>query len=380
MIAPATEFTPLSNGFHFMLIRRIDRYVSRSFLVPFVGILFLIFGLYVAFDLLKRVDDLKTLGAWEAMPILLRYYAYVFPVFILDSVPTVLVVAAGLALVQMARRRELLILKSSGVSLYRVMVPIFAWTLLVSAGGFWAKEHLVPQFVRNKDLAVRKLEQDLERSLVLRDEKHGFTLYVDEYAFSGGLMKKVSLLEFYPSGKIKRVIEADKGHHTGENAIEFKGVLIEGYDERGVKTGEIQEKVSLKVKTSLTRYDFVRAKEESMGGRSMFMDLQELAAKMKRQSDIPHFKVSFHSRLATAFIPFILLLIGMPVLIGFEHSAHSRFLGIMVCVFVSAAYYTMVFVCTSMGQTGVIDPVIAGWFPVIVGGSSGVFLFESMLT
>lgn len=363
-----------------MLTRKIDRYVSRSFLVPFLGILFLIFGLYVAFDLLKRVDDLQKLGMWEALPMLLSYYGYVFPVFILDSVPTVIVVAAGLALVKMARRRELLILKASGVSLHRVMVPIFAWTLLISTGVFWAKENLVPQFVRNKDLAARKLENDLERSIMLRDQEQNFTLYVDEYAFSGGRMKMVSVLEFYPSGQIRRKIEADEGYHTEENRIELKGVIIEEYDKRGVMTGDIQERASLELQTSLHRYDFVRAKEEAMRGQSMYMELADLADKMQTQPSIPHFEVSFHSRLAAAFIPFILLLIGVPVLVGFEHSAHSRFLGIVVCVVVAAAYYVMVFVCTSMGQTGVIDPVIAGWLPVIVGGSSGVFLFESMLT
>ena len=379
MLPGREVYSPLTCKFY-MFIRRIDRYVSRSFLVPFVGILFLIFGLYVAFDLLKRVDDLQKLGMGEALPMLLKYYGYVFPVFILDSVPTVILVAAGLTLVKMARSRELLILKASGVSLHRVMVPIFAWTLIISTGVFWAKENLVPQFVRNKALAARRLERDLERSIMLRDEQHNFTLYVNEYAFSGGQMKKVSVMEFYSSGQIKRMIEADEGYHSGEGMIELKRAIIEEYDKRGVKVGDIQEKAALEMETSLSRYDFVRAKQEAMRGQSMYMELPDLAKKMRKQSDIPHFQVSFHSRLASAFIPFILLLIGVPVLVGFEHSAHSRFLGIIVCVFVAAAYYVMIFVCTSMGQTGVIDPVIAGWLPVIVGGSSGVFLFESMLT
>ncbi|MEF8787836.1 MAG: LptF/LptG family permease, partial [Planctomycetota bacterium] len=75
-----------------------------------------------------------------------------------------------------------------------------------------------------------------------------------------------------------------------------------------------------------------------------------------------------------------LLLVGIPVLVGFEESAKNRFLGVLICVLVAGAHYVLVFISNSMGDTGVLHPALAGWLPVMITGPSGVCLFESMLT
>ena len=363
-----------------MITKQIDRYVSRSFLLPFAGILVLIFVLYGSFDLLKKIDELQQAGAGRAIPLLAKYYAYLFPVFILDTIPVVVVVSAGLALVPMAKNRELLILKSSGISIYRVALPIFFWTLIISASMLWMRESVVPVFSKKKELLARKLEGKKSESRLLQDQKYNRRFFVDSYNFSNDVMDKVTVVEQYTDQTIKRIIEADRGEWRDGQTLVLESVDIREYDPEGLPTGNSEVKKELTLPTSLSRFDFLSAHQGSLGGQSLSMPLDKLVKRMRASPHIPEYRVAFHSRLASTFIPFLLLLVGIPVLVGFERSAKNRFLGVLICVLVAGAHYVLVFVSNSMGETGVMPPTLAGWLPIIVTGPVGITLFESMLT
>ena len=318
-----------------MVTKQIDRYVSRSFLFPFVGILLLIFVLYASFDLLKKLDELQQVRAGRALSILARYYAYLFPVFILDTIPVVVVISAGLALVPMAKNRELLILKSSGISIYRIALPIFFWTLLISVGMLWMRESVVPVFSKKTELLARRLENKTSESRLIQDPEYNRRFFVNSYHFSRDTLNKITIVERRSDQSLKRIIEADKGFWSQQNKLTLKGVEITRYTAEGLPKGNPTVKTRFSLATSLSRFDFLGAKEGSLGGRSLAMPLGRLAAKMRAAPHIPEYRVAFHSRLASTFIPFLLLLVGIPVLVGFEEAAKNRFLGVLMCVLVA---------------------------------------------
>ena len=112
----------------------------------------------------------------------------------------------------------------------------------------------------------------------------------------------------------------------------------------------------------------------------MAQTLADLRVAARQYPTVPYFRVAFHGRLASAFSSLILLMIGVPCLVGFERSVNSRFLGAMLSIALAAGLYTLTFVCNSMGCTGSLNTALAGWLPTILGGSLGLWLFESMLT
>lgn len=101
---------------------------------------------------------------------------------------------------------------------------------------------------------------------------------------------------------------------------------------------------------------------------------------MRLNPEIPFFAVSFHTRLAAFFSPLILLLVGLPCLVGFERSVNSRFLSVIVSMGLAAGLYVLTFVFNSMGTTGALNPVLAGWLPAIISAVAGLWLFQSMMT
>ena len=131
-----------------MLLKRVDRYVSGSFLLHFFGAACLIAALYGSFDLLGRLDDLEEVAPGRTVSILGAYYGHVMPVFLADVAPALVLVSAGMVLVRMAKARELLALGASGASLRRVVTPVFFWALLISIGVFALREALGPELIR----------------------------------------------------------------------------------------------------------------------------------------------------------------------------------------------------------------------------------------
>jgi lipopolysaccharide export LptBFGC system permease protein LptF len=53
---------------------------------------------------------------------------------------------------------------------------------------------------------------------------------------------------------------------------------------------------------------------------------------------------------------------------------------VVISILVAAGFYALGFVLSSMGATETVNPVIAGWLPSIIGGSAGLWLFQSMHT
>ncbi|GAG03524.1 unnamed protein product, partial [marine sediment metagenome] len=223
-----------------MVIRKVDRYVSRSFLSCFLGCVCLLGALYVAFDLLKKLDDMQQLEVGNAALTIGAYYGCLVALFLVDVVPGAILIAAGMTVVNMARRRELLALKASGTSVYRVVAPIFFWSFIISVAFFGFREGLGPKLAREKETLDRVLSNDVDKDLLLRDTQFDRRLYVGEYSYQNHTMKDVCVLEFYPGSQsmLKEKIQADAASWHPDGSLALETVQVLELDEAGALTGK----------------------------------------------------------------------------------------------------------------------------------------------
>jgi lipopolysaccharide export LptBFGC system permease protein LptF len=365
-----------------MVFKRVDRYVSTGFLVRFAGAVFVMAFLYVSFDILKRIENLQGQAAGEILTTLGAYYARVVPLFIFELVPGLVLIAGGMVVVKMAASRELLALKASGTSIYRVIAPIFFWTLLVSAAVFLARERLGPGSVEQGAVIQHVLDDPLEHHLLVGDDEFSRNIWIAQYDFAGSSMLGVWIMEdSREDGHIRRTLQAERGHWGEPGELVLLNVLVQEFPNPGAgPPGRAQTFGRLVVPTSLSPVDMVDAADEDSDSPTSFQALSELRRYCRLYPDVPHFRVSFHSRLASFFSPLILLLVGIPCLVGFERSVNSRFLGIIIGIAIAGGLYSLTFIFTSMGTTGSLAPVAACWLPQIAGGALGLWLFEAMLT
>jgi lipopolysaccharide export system permease protein len=83
--------------------------------------------------------------------------------------------------------------------------------------------------------------------------------------------------------------------------------------------------------------------------------------------------IELHRKFSIPFACLLLGLIGMPL--GLMGRVTGRSLGIALSIAVFAAYYMLLFVADSLGETGRLSPVLATWIPNVVLGTSTLILF-----
>jgi len=370
-----------------MVFRRIDRYVGWSFLTRFVGGAALLACLYIGFDLLKRLDEIQATDDRQSVLVTAQYYACLLPGILLDLVPALVLMAAGLVLVRMSSRRELLALKASGTSVHRIVVPLFVWTLAISVLVFAARETVLPGLTRRRVVLGNRLEHKEENRVVVEDQPHDRVVHIGHYRGADGLMQLVHVFDFLQSAgearapSLRRLIGADSAV-LADGMLVLKGVhtyRVYSSERTPGEEAAVLDAAEIAIPTGLTAFDIDQAAREEEELNALLLPLSELRRRIAGEPHTPVYRVAFHWKLASFFSPFVLLLVGMPCLVGTGGSINSRFLGSVLCILLAAGYYVLTFVFNSFGKTDALHAAVAGWFPIIIVGSLGLYLFESRL-
>ena len=138
-------------------MRTLDRYVLRSFLSA-VGMWFVVFmALRIVTDLFVNMDEFAKLGLpfGELVRYVATYYGYQSLAYFTELGGVIIVAAAAFTLAMMNHTNELTAILASGVSLYRVVVPIVACSVLLSGLIVLDQEMVIPRvaemLVRDRD-------------------------------------------------------------------------------------------------------------------------------------------------------------------------------------------------------------------------------------
>src|SRR5437764_4600510 len=109
--------------------RTLHRYFLREVTVPFLfGIGVFTFILLIA-RMLKLVELVVNRGV--SVVEIGKLFAYILPTFLEVTVPMALLLAILLAVGRLSADSEIVALRTSGISLYQMMMPILAFTIAV---------------------------------------------------------------------------------------------------------------------------------------------------------------------------------------------------------------------------------------------------------
>lgn len=126
----------------FVLVRKIDQYLLKVFFVSLFVVAVAVGFTIVVINMVEQLRDFID----HSVPILqiLEYYVY-FGGWVLKSFfPVFVLLAALFSISLLARRNEILAMKASGISLYRIAFPLLVVTLLLCLGHFYYSEYIFP--------------------------------------------------------------------------------------------------------------------------------------------------------------------------------------------------------------------------------------------
>jgi len=356
------------------MLRKLDRYIITSFLPDFFVSAFALSGIFVVVDLFQRLGDFIDLQFTQAFVTVCRYYALFVPINIPEMFPAITLIGAGMTLVRYSRANALLAMKASGVSIFRIMVPLFGCACALAGAATLNREYVVPRLWIRMDRLQRELrDQVLPVRRRIEDPANNMQVWVWEFDRKKRTMKTIDIWQYYDSGALRYWIKAERGEWRGKEWRLFDVTKHDfAEDDRHLGTKKLQTYV---IGTSLEPKDLEAVTIEPAALK--FGELRELC---RTHPDVHSFQVNLHDRVVYPLKPLVLLLIGVPLLIGFDGLGRSRFLGILYCVIVCAVFYATGFVSSHFGLTGRLHPILAAWTPTVMFGAAGMLMFDNMRT
>jgi lipopolysaccharide export LptBFGC system permease protein LptF len=106
-----------------------------------------------------------------------------------------------------------------------------------------------------------------------------------------------------------------------------------------------------------------------------YTDLVELAVARPNRTDV---RLALHRHITHPLANVLLLLLALPLAVWYERG--SRIEPLLAAIGLCGGYMLCDLTCQSLGQRGLLHPIVAAWSPTILFGSLGIVLFGSART
>jgi lipopolysaccharide export system permease protein len=124
------------------MLKKLHLYIIKAFMGPWIATFFICVFLLLMQFLWKYIDDLVGKGLeWN---VILELLFYASLTLIPLALPLSVLLATIMTYGNLGERNELFAMKSGGISLYRIMYPLFIFNLIISIGAFYFSNNLLP--------------------------------------------------------------------------------------------------------------------------------------------------------------------------------------------------------------------------------------------
>jgi lipopolysaccharide export system permease protein len=361
--------------------RLINRYILREIAVPFCMILFVLTFVLLMGKILQVMDLMinKGIGFTE----IARLMLFLMPSFLMFTIPISLLIAILIGLGRLSGDNEWTVLKMSGVSLYRLSLPVafaaltaflmtLATTLFLVPYGNLASKTLLFDMARQKaSIGIREK--------VFIDDFQGILLYAEKIPVHGDFLEGVLISD----SRISR---------EPSTIVARRAYLVSNPDTM-VITLRLEDGSTHMVDASLNRYrkmDFrfydVRldlassiAGDKNAGIKSSTeMSLSELTSILRnrglREEALRELAIELNKKLTIPVSCLVFALIGMPLGIRAHRSVRSR--GFTIGLFLVLVYYLFRLSGEALVETGRLSPIIGTWAPNLIFTAAGLLLFS----
>lgn len=123
-------------------MKRIDRFILRSFVGPFVAILFVVIFVLMMQFLWLYIDEL--VGKGLSMKIILEFLGWGSATLLPLSLPLATLLASMMTLGTLGENNELLAIKAAGISLQRILLPLAIVCIGICVGAYFISNNLIP--------------------------------------------------------------------------------------------------------------------------------------------------------------------------------------------------------------------------------------------
>jgi lipopolysaccharide export system permease protein len=361
-------------------MRILDKYLIRQFCFALVFALVAFWTIYVVVNLIDNLGKFMDKGA--SFLVVLKYYFFSTPYILVLALPVAMLLSCLFSLGQLARNNELTAMKSTGISLYRILLPVlflsFLISLFVIGFGGWIVPLAVQKTeeIRTVEIEKGRRDQNILLSNVFVHDYEGRIFHLANYDTKAKTGTDV-LVQRFEGNQLKDEIRAERVTWQNSGWLFEKGVertfsdsvTENGNTENSEKPGS--DSVGSARGEEYRAFDRLLVQDmkiepEALGRRPKKTDemgYAELAeyVKMKKRAGqmVAKESTDLHIKIAFPFVNFIIVLFGAPIAANPRRS--GLVMGFAISLFIAFVYYTLIKMGQSLGYTERLHPLVAAW-------------------
>ena len=351
------------------MISILDRYILKQ-----VSGIFL-FGIAL-FTVMLEANNLFFLVRFAlqqhvSADVLARLLIYRLPYFIVFSLPMALLLGALLTVGRLSDHNEVVAMRTGGISLARVAVPVLAAGVLVAATGLALGEYVAPIGDERYFDEIRRVTSQpvAPRGYILfREEEAAQTsiVYARRISEDGTTLEQV-VMNQEMLGRLARVVEAGRARFADGQWVFENGVVHEFSAQGRVDITFKRMVVGIK---HTPREILARSKDPA---DMTIRELQGYIDVLRRTGEaVTKYLVWLHSRVALPMSSIVFALLALPLGLRPHRSGSSIGLGLTVLIII--LYYLLFSTGLALGENGRLPAFWAVWSPNFIVAAIGVYL------
>jgi len=342
----------------------LSRYIAGKFWGPFVFILCIFAALIFLGDSIEKMRWVATYSA--PVRIVLKYSFLTMPGWLVQVLPVCCLLSSLLVISDMITTGEWTACLAGGFSVRQIFRPLIICIAIVALFGFAAQELIVPDMSKRAMLVFhqrikgqKEWRFNVQRDVTLRLDSERI-LFAKEVRADEGLMRGM-FIDIYDAGwSITRQINAKRFvWDEAKRTWFFEDGYIRNFGKKGSVEEESFERIASDFSIPPDKISLGAIEAENLSIRELLKRIAFLEA-----SGLTAYQeyTFLNAKLAAPFATVIMCLLGMPLSIALKRS--SRILNIVSSIAIGFSFWWIVSMLSSAGESGMINPVLAGWLPV----------------
>jgi lipopolysaccharide export system permease protein len=381
----------------------VDKYVLKGFLFSFAVVFVAMMALTIMVDMVMKIDDFlqaapgeTTPGAWVVFWHIVSYYFYRSFEYFEWLSGAALLVGAAFAIARLNKTNELTALKASGVSVYRILWPIIVGAVVISLLYVVDQELCMPNMVEQLTGDRTMAGGPTEFEVKWVEDVHNSVIYAPKFvpkeqAMKGKFVEDPATHELVRTDAVRiwlrdktarnlAVIEADAATYdkarAGWRLVNGRYVPLPQPGDEPALEKLSEARVVDFYATDIDPTALERQKRSEFYNYLSFGETRNLLGSSQVNARVV--EVVMHKHFAKPILNLVLLLLGLPFIVGQE--GKSYLLSVMVCIGLFVLVLGVEYVAVEFGRNGDLPPALAAYLPVFIFTPVAILTLDNVRT
>ncbi|MBD3413576.1 MAG: LPS export ABC transporter permease LptG [Candidatus Aminicenantes bacterium] len=356
-----------------------DRYISKKYLAIFLLVFVSLICVFIIITFFESIDNVYEHG--KSLNLFYTYLWYRLPEFIHYVLPVAALSSALLCLGILTKFNEVTAMKTSGMSVFRIIVPVLILSALISLFSFYIQEYVLPFSSKKAEVTWNEINDipprstnRLDRRWIMSSDGNRMYHYTyfdqDRSVFKGLTILDLNVNQW----TLNRRIYAEKARLNGKTLILNDLWQREFQQKRPV---HFRQQDELKMRIDEDKGHFVKGMKKA--SQMHYNELKEYIYKLEESHfQTSRYKVDLHNKISFPLASFVVVLLGIPF--AFSMGKRGTLVGIGISFIIAIIYWGAIGIFKSLGYAGYMSPFFGAWGPNLIFGLLGIYLILNLRT